>query len=556
MGGFVQDFVFNKMLPLIVDGAERQARREYLQAQERTSSPTDTPVDALVDTPEDPQLAVREQAAYEAGKRFERQQLKRAAYRQQLSRENPMMMWTPGALTDDYVDRQILLREGTSTPQLVQRSEVWDLPSEARRARGYYTNAEREMAASMNDIRSNTVFGNIMPNFGRMAAYYNPEAEQQAFTITSYYLPSALQAADIFVPSQIAPAVATGIREGIAAGTNLVDKALKASVMTGKSVLPLAKNPKVILSTISTNTPFIAAAMDNSENSNILNYLLMAGAGVGGALGFNKLRKYYKSLKETPEKAVAALNPSYKYQPDRRLFTIEKPRHWESRQRAKSQDKYWNDLGDEWTKTLSESNPAQAQEKFIRDRQLVIDKDLNPLKDNNISFTPKFPIKEVPVKKGSKTTKLVDAEGNEIRYLTPEEAKEYIASKGNLNGVGKPSIAEGIYRGPTRQQINWATARNAGRIGLGAAVLGGLGYGFFGRSGSDNTSASDSTSVDNKSGQVDSIPKWSYRGYFPGNSNYSPGIIYNNGLKDTLMTVEPQDTSMIKAMMLEQYGHL
>lgn len=61
-----------------------------------------------------------------------------------------------------------------------------------RRALGYYTVAERDLAARLNQARSASLFGGVMPNFGSQWAWLNPQAEYDAFNTTSTYLPNAL----------------------------------------------------------------------------------------------------------------------------------------------------------------------------------------------------------------------------------------------------------------------------------------------------------------------------------------------------------------------------
>lgn len=67
------------------------------------------------------------------------------------------------AIAQERIDAEWAARQ----PQLSQGTDWSKYSPEARRAMGYYTQEEREYAARLNDIRSSTVFGNVMPNFGR-----------------------------------------------------------------------------------------------------------------------------------------------------------------------------------------------------------------------------------------------------------------------------------------------------------------------------------------------------------------------------------------------------
>lgn len=85
---------------------------------------------------------------------------------------------------------------------------------EARHAMGYYTPEEREQAARMNDIRTSTFFSNVMPNFGRQAAYYNPGIEADAFRGTATYFPNAVVTGMGFNLPSATTAAASGLRTG------------------------------------------------------------------------------------------------------------------------------------------------------------------------------------------------------------------------------------------------------------------------------------------------------------------------------------------------------
>ena len=87
----------------------------------------------------------------------------------------------------------------------------WTFSDNIRRALGYYTVAERDLAARLNQARSASLFGGVMPNFGSQWAWLNPQAEQDAFRQTSLYLPNALTMAATFGSS---PSLFNAARQG------------------------------------------------------------------------------------------------------------------------------------------------------------------------------------------------------------------------------------------------------------------------------------------------------------------------------------------------------
>nr|DAH58285.1 MAG TPA: hypothetical protein [Bacteriophage sp.] len=84
-------------------------------------------------------------------------------------------------------------------------------------------------------MRSNTIFGNVMPNFGHQAAYNNPAAEFGAFRGTATYLPDALVSGMGFGLPSATTATANGLRTGWqtarTAGANL-GQSTRAAVST------------------------------------------------------------------------------------------------------------------------------------------------------------------------------------------------------------------------------------------------------------------------------------------------------------------------------------
>lgn len=122
-------------------------------------------------------------------------------------------------MSDDAVDAAIAqermeAERRARQPQIGPATDWSQYSPEARHAMGYYTPEEREYAARLNDIRSSTVFGNVMPNFGRWAAYNNPAAEMDAFRWTAMYVPNAVVSGMGFGLPSATTAIANGFRTG------------------------------------------------------------------------------------------------------------------------------------------------------------------------------------------------------------------------------------------------------------------------------------------------------------------------------------------------------
>lgn len=171
------------------------------------------------------------------------------------------------AIAQEQRDAQLRARQ----PQLRQGTDWSRYTPEARHAMGHYTQEEREQAARMNDTRSSTFFGNVMPNFGRQAAYNNPGAEMDAFRGTATYLPNAMVAGmGLNLPSATT-AAASGLRTGWqtakAAGANLGQRATIAVTTAAKQAAPVVTNPRWAATTAAVVTPMAAAASDGSEQS-------------------------------------------------------------------------------------------------------------------------------------------------------------------------------------------------------------------------------------------------------------------------------------------------
>ncbi len=179
-------------------------------------------------------------------------------------------------MSDDAVDAAIAqefmeAEWRAGQPQIGPATDWSQYSPEARHAMGYYTPEEREYAARLNDIRSSTVFGNVMPNFGRWAAYNNPAAEMDAFRGTAMYVPNAVVSGMGFGLPSATTATANGFRTGWqaarATGANLGQKTVSAVSTAARQAAPIVTNPRWAATTATVVTPMAAAAADGSEQS-------------------------------------------------------------------------------------------------------------------------------------------------------------------------------------------------------------------------------------------------------------------------------------------------
>lgn len=205
---------------------------------------------------------------YRARKRVEREQAQQQGQQ--------MFSFPVEWMTDEQVDAAIAQEQRdaqfrANQPQLRQGTDWSKYTPEARHAMGYYTQEEREQAARMNDMRSSTFFGNVMPNFGRQAAYNNPGAEMDAFRGTATYFPNAVVTGMGFNLPSATTAAASGLRTGWqtakVAGANLGQRAVSATTTAARQAAPIVTNPRWAATTAAVATPMVAAASDGAEQS-------------------------------------------------------------------------------------------------------------------------------------------------------------------------------------------------------------------------------------------------------------------------------------------------
>ena len=222
------------------------------------------------------QKAMVQQQIQRAAARTDYRRRKKAEQDQRRQQGQLVTEPSPDMMSDAAVDAAIAWERMEAEwrarqPQLRQGTDWSEYSPEARRAMGYYTPEEREYAARLNDIRSSTVFGNVMPNFGRWAAYDNPAAEMDAFRGTAMYVPNAVVSGMGFGLPSATTATANGFRTGWqaarATGANLGQKTVYAVSTAARQAAPIVTNPRWAATTATVVTPMAAAAADGSEQS-------------------------------------------------------------------------------------------------------------------------------------------------------------------------------------------------------------------------------------------------------------------------------------------------
>ena len=186
-------------------------------------------------------------------------------------------------LPDAIIDREIEKeKDMANQPQIYSTNPVWfNYTPEARRDLGYFTNEERDQAARLNDVRSNTILGSVMPNFGRQFAYYNPGAEMDAFRQTALYIPNAILAGSSFGLPSATQATITGAKAGWQTAGNLAKRTFSAGTQAVKSAAPVVTNPRWAATTAAFTVPAVAQASSSSGDYTGLGF----GIGIPLAIG-------------------------------------------------------------------------------------------------------------------------------------------------------------------------------------------------------------------------------------------------------------------------------
>ena len=478
-----------------------------------------------------------QRASYRNRKRAEREQ----------ARQNGQIVLgvDPELMSDAAVDAAIAeeqrnLQANAGRPQFVTTDPVWSFPDETRRALGYYTNEEREQAARLNDFRSNTFLGSVMPNFGRQAAYNNPGAEMDAFRQTGLYIPNAaLSGLSYGVPSATQTAL-QGIRTGWQMAGNLAQRVGSAATQGVKAAIPVVTKPSWLATTAAFTVPQLAyASSDEGSAGSLLSWgAAMAGAG---ALGyFLPKLKGMKKAKETPQ----ATPVETQYKPDRRLFAWEHPFTWERRQRDALYDERMGKILGEWNKAAGDAAkekafiekynirftdgvPKYTTETVSRPKtQLVPKKELvkvtemedvpssilvgvdgqplmtkrpkigtdgNPVvrtEERVVMGDDNKPILETVEVKGPDGKPVMVTEQvqkpvmgddgqyvREYNFINPDDVSDYLMYPYSREYTSNiPDGSKLVFIGPTTYQQRWAVARNIGRVGLGLGIPGFIMY--------------------------------------------------------------------------------
>lgn len=474
-----------------------------------------------------------QRASYRNRKRAEREQARQNG--QVVLGVDPELM-SDAAVDAAIAEEQRNLQANAGRPQFVTTDPVWSFPDETRRALGYYTNEEREQAAHLNDFRSNTFLGSVMPNFGRQAAYNNPGAEMDAFRQTGLYMPNAtISGLSYGVPSATQTAL-QGIRTGWQMAGNLAQRVGSAATQGVKAAIPVVTKPSWLATTAAFTVPQLAYA---SSDEGSAGSLLSWGAAIagGGALGYllPKL-KGMKKAKETPQTTPV----STQYEPDRRLFTWEHPFTWQKRQEQALMNEGRDKIIGEWNKAAGDAAKEKAfiekynirstegvpkfttetisrpKTQWVPKKELVKVTEMEDVPPSNIGVDgqpiiiikrPKIgtdgnpvvkteervvmgdnnePIMETVEVKGPDgkpvmVTKQVQKpvmgdDGNQVidySFIKPDDVAYYLQNPYYREYTSNiPDGSKLIFRGPTPYQQRWAVARNIGRVGLGLGIPG------------------------------------------------------------------------------------
>lgn len=449
-----------------------------------------------------------------------------------------------------------------SQPQIGPANPVWSYPAETRRALGYYTQEEREQAARLNDVRSNTFFGNVMPNFGRQAAYNNPGAEMDAFRQTALYMPNAVVAGSSFGLPSATQATLAGAKAGWQTAGNLAQRTWQAGTQAVRSAAPVVTNPRWAATTATFMVPATAQASSGDDYSGL-------GWGIGVPLTIG-IGAYMTKGKLWGKAPTTAPSKQYAYQPDRRLFTWEHPSSWSRRQREAVRDSRMAGAIDEWNAAVGDPTKEQAfiNRYNIREAEGTPQWVEREVTEPRTYGAPMMETVQEPVMEsvpssvlgpdgrpfmtqkprlnadGSPVIQSVerevrDASGNPVMYDKPVldeqgqpimntytrfepklgEDGQQIVTYNPIDREEVPAFLQGstrkkytstlgnvddlILRGPTGSQQFWMRARNVGRVGTWLGVPGFIGYKWL-----TSSSGAPANNANNPNGDnaTDSVP--------------------------------------------------
>lgn len=159
--------------------------------------------------------------------------------------------------------------------KLYPAGNPWTFSDNIRRALGYYTVAERDLAARLNQARSASFFGGVTPDFGPQWAWLHPQAEYDAFRQTALYLPNALLMGATLgnspgLVTTFGRGFGTGMNAARTAGANIL-RGIGSGLWRGATAVGNAANAENLLrlgtAAAFTAAPFTAAAQEQSDNS-------------------------------------------------------------------------------------------------------------------------------------------------------------------------------------------------------------------------------------------------------------------------------------------------
>lgn len=189
----------------------------------------------------------------------------------------------------------------------------------------------------------------------------------------------------------------------------------------------------------------------------------------GTLLGGYRIYRYIKGRKANPTQAENL----YKYSPNKKVFTWERPTKWEESTRGSLYEKKIGDLSSEWNAAVGDATKETA-------------------------FKNKYGL----------SWQKQDDSGNLVN--TPWENRGVRMSLdrndfGDWKGVADPE--DFVLTGPTNSQIRWARARNVGRAALGVGIPVG-GYFLFRPSSQPTTALKPAVNIQEvlDSAKVDSLP--------------------------------------------------
>lgn len=489
---------------------------------------------------------IRERARQERAQQQQRaQNVKRTEYRTRKRAEqagkSDISQMPAEIMSDQAIDAAIAQEERNAAlkadqSQIGTTSPVWNYPAETRRALGYYTNNEREQAAQLNDIRSNTFLGSVMPNFGRQAAYNNPGAEMDAFRQTALYVPNAVMGGLSFNLPSATQAAVTGARTGWQTVGNVAQRAMQTGTQAVRSATPVVTNPRWVATTSAFTVP-LAASASNGDYT---------GLGLGLGIPLTLLGGAYltkgKLWGKTPEAATEAVASSqYAYKPKYGPFTWEYPTSWARRQKKSIRDSRMSKVIDEWNSAVGDP----AKEKSFIDKYNIREADGVPqwiereVTEPQTYRAVKMETVQEPVME-SVPSSIIGPDGNPVMVERPKldaDGKPVMQSVQRevldadyqpvtydaplLDGEGKPvmktftrrepklgddgeqiivynpisrddvrpflqgrtgddytsslfNIDDIILKGPTSSQQFWMRLRNLGRVGIPSGIAGGL----------------------------------------------------------------------------------